>query len=223
MNVTDTSLFKNVKNETLKLIEHNVRVKQCSGKFVIVREESDDSPRFYIVKSGIVVISKTDTSGAEISLSLKKKGDPFGLFSIIDDKPRNGKAVTLCSSEYWTFNNSFIQSVLLKDINFSSNLLKCYAQYIRDANDFHTSSFYGGAQKKLLFQLLRIGEKKVGSNSMIIHHGVNQAVMSSFAGITRETVSREIKKLKINSILKINQQNQLELNVELANTMLEAG
>jgi len=223
MQIIETSLFKNVNSEMLNLTLKNVQLKNCLSKQIIIKEENLTSQNFYIIKSGIVVISKMDMNGTDVSVSIKKTGDPFGMFSVIDSLPSNGKAVALCATEYWSLSGSFIKEILLKDNNFSLNLLKFYANYIRNSNDFQTSSSFGGAQKKLLYQLMRIGEKEVGKDIIIINNYINQTVISSFAGVSRETVSREIQKLKKSSILKINDKKQLELNVKLATDLLNTG
>ena len=69
---------------------------------------------------------------------------------------------------------------------------------------------------------MRLGKKDKISNCIIISHDLNQNIMSSFAGITRETVSREIQKLKKCDILKVNEKNQLKLDISLATSLLEA-
>jgi len=223
MQIIETSLFENVNTETLNLILKNSQVKHCLSKHIIIREENLTAPNLYIIKSGVVVISKSDMNGTDVSISIKKTGDPFGIFSVVDDMPRNAKAVALCATEYWSLSGSFIKEILLKDTNFTLNLLKFYTNYIRNLNDFQTSSSFGGAQKKLLYQLMKIGEKKVGKDFIIINNYINQSVISSFAGVTRETTSREIQKLKKSHILKVNSKKQLELDIKLATILLDTG
>ena len=223
MQIIETSLFENVNTETLNLILKNSQVKHCLSKHIIIREENLTAPNLYIIKSGVVVISKSDMNGTDVSISIKKTGDPFGIFSVVDDMPRNAKAVALCATEYWSLSGSFIKEILLKDSNFTLNLLKFYTNYIRNLNDFQTSSSFGGAQKKLLYQLMKIGEKKVGKNFIIINNYISQSVISSFAGVTRETTSREIQKLKKSHILKVNSKKQLELDIKLATILLDTG
>jgi CRP-like cAMP-binding protein len=223
MQIIETSLFENVNNEILNLTLKNVQVKHCLSKQVIIKEENLISQNLYIIKSGMVVISKMDMNGTDVSVSVKKTCDPFGMFSVIDGLPSNGKAVALCATEYWSLSASFIKEILLKDNNFSLNLLKFYTNYIRNLNDFQTSSSFGGAQKKLLYQLMKIGEKKVGKDFIVINNYISQSVISSFAGVTRETTSREIQKLKKSHILKVNSKRQLELDIKLATILLDTG
>ena len=223
MQLIETSLFENVSTKILNLTLKNSQVNQCLSKHIIIREENLTAPNLYIIKSGVVVISKSDMNGTDVSISIKKTGDPFGTFSVVDDMPTNAKAVALCATEYWSLSGSFIKEILLKDSNFTLNLLKFYTNYIRNLNDFQTSSSFGGAQKKLLYQLMKIGEKKIGKDFIIINNYINQSVISSFAGVTRETTSREIQKLKKSHILKVNSKKQLELDIKLATILLDTG
>lgn len=222
MEITDTNLFKNVKADILDLVLKNTTLKHSYTKAVIVAEESLSSPNLFIIKSGLVVISKTNKNGSEVSLSIKKKGDHFGQFSIFYEKPVNGKAFSLIETEYWILNGSFLKSVLLKNVDFLFNLLRQTTENLKTANECRSSNITGGAQKKLLYQLMRLGKKDKISNYITISHDLNQNIMSSFAGITRETVSREIQKLKKCDILIVNEHNQLRLDVGLATNLLEA-
>ena len=222
MEITDTNLFKNVKADILDLVLKNTTLKHSYTKAVIVAEESLSSPNLFIIKSGLVVISKTNKNGSEVSLSIKKKGDHFGQFSIFYEKPVNGKAASIIETEYWILNGSFLKSVLLKNLDFTFNLLKETTENLKASNDCRSSNISGGAQIKLLYQLMRLGKKDKINNCITISHDLNQNIMSSFAGITRETVNREIQKLKKCDILIVNEQNQLRLDVSLANALLEA-
>jgi len=222
MEITDTRLFKNVNADILDLVSKNTFLKHSYSKGVIVAEETLYSPNLFIIKSGLVVISKTNKNGSEVSLSIKKKGDHFGQFSIFYEKPVNGKAASIIETEYWILNGSFLKSVLLKNLDFTFNLLKETTENLKASNDCRSSNISGGAQIKLLYQLMRLGKKDKINNCITISHDLNQNIMSSFAGITRETVSREIQKLKKCDILIVNEQNQLRLDVDLATTLLEA-
>ena len=222
MEITETNLFKNVKADILDLVLKNISFKNSYSKDIIVGEETLYSPNLFIIKSGLVVISKTHKNGSEVSLSIKKKGDHFGQFSIFYEKPVNAKAVSLIETEYWILNGLFLKSVLLKNVDFTFNLLKETMENLKAANECRTSNVSGGAQKKLLYQLMRLGKKDKISNYITISHDLNQNVMSSFAGITRETVSREIQKLKKCDVLIVNEKKQLRLDIDLATTLLEA-
>ena len=222
LNLLDAHLFKNIDLYITDLILSNTILKSVKSKEIIVSEDNITTPNMYIVNSGVVMISKTDTHGNEKGLSLKKAGDVFGYLSIVDKGPRNGRAIALINSKYWVLEGSFIQKVLLKDAQFNLNLMKVYTNHIRNCDDNNSPVHGKTAQKKLLFQMLKMGDISNESNLCTINSYISQTIMSSFAGLARETVSREINKLKLMRILVIDDQHNMQFNVKKAESILLA-
>lgn len=220
MNLFDINLFNNVEKSIVDLIPRYASIKLINPKEIIVYEDDIESSNMYILNAGVVMISKTDSQGNEKALSLKKAGEVFGYLSIIDQAPRNSRAIALINSKYWVIDGSFVQNVLLKDAQFNLNLMKVYTSYIRNYDDNNSPAHGKTAQKKLLFQMLKIGDISNESCLCTINSYISQTVMSSFAGLARETVSREINKLKLMEILVIDDQHNMHLNVKKAETIL---
>ena len=226
MELLDTSLFRDISPEIINHIKDNFYIKTYNQKQTIITEETLEGNEIqnhslYIVKSGLVVISKLNMSGEEVSIDLKNIGDCFGMVSVIDNKPRTIRAVALSRSEIWVISPYFIKKNLLNNNQFTLNLLKEFAKYVRGATSFYRYSASGGAQKKLLFHLLKIGKFSSNSQKFFIYPHLTHTIISSFAGLSRETVTREIKKLKKLSILKVNRNRQLELDIRSAKKLLE--
>ena len=119
------------------------------------------------------------------------------------------------------YKKDYSENYLLNNNQFTLNLLKEFAKYVRGATSFYRYSASGGAQKKLLFHLLKIGKFSPNSKKFFIYPHLTHTIISSFAGLSRETVTREIKKLKKLSILKVNRNRQLELDIRSAKKLLE--
>ena len=220
LDLFDVNLFKNLEKDLIDLLSRKAFLKIIKQKETVVFEDDISTPNLYIVNSGVIIISKTDQLGNEKALSLKKDGEPFGYLSIIDEGPRFGKASALIDSKYWVLEGSFVKNQLLKDVQFNLNLMKVYTAYIRNCDDLNGPTYGKSAQKKLLFQLLRIGDISNESGLCTIDSYINQTVMSSFSGLARETVSREIKKLKLMKIIIIDHQNNMVLNVKEVESIL---
>ena len=77
------------------------------------------------------------------------------------------------------------------------------------------------ALQKILSQLLRIGIYTKDTNSVLVHNKINQAIISNFSGVSEETVSREVKKLKNQSIIKLDINKNLIVNCNKANDLLK--
>lgn len=67
-----------------------------------VFSEGDQGHQAYIVSSGQVRISMRGVDGADLTLAAVHRGELFGEFALIDDKPRSASAVALRDSELIT-------------------------------------------------------------------------------------------------------------------------
>ena len=177
----------------------------------------------YILKSGAVAIVKTDLDGSETFLSLKKSKDVFGHLSVVDYKPRNGKCITLTDCEYWRIEGFFVKKFLLQNIQFNLNLLNVLTSHIRMTDNYISMAMNNSAQKKILFKLLVLGDISNDGSKCIIKSYINQSVISSFTGLARETVSREIRKLKEMGIIEVNNGNNMSLDIKKVENLLEKG
>jgi len=222
MDLLEVDLFANLKHEAFKNIADNVIIKKNRAKSIIVCEDQLEEPALYILKSGTIVITKTDLNGYELSLSIKKPGDTFGFLSIIDGEPRNGKAICLTDCECWVLGSTILKELFMYNSTFNLNLIKIYADFIRSSDRFHYSMVGKTAQKKTIFQLLKIGNVSDDVNITIINSYITHNIISSFAGISRETVSREINKLKAMGIITIKNKKTLCVQIDRAQHLLEA-
>ena len=90
-------------------------------------------------------------------------------------------------------------------------------------DDYISMAINKSAQKKILFKLLVLGDISNDGSKCTIKSYINQSVISSFTGLARETVSREIRKLKEMGIIEVNSVNNMSLDIEIAENLLEKG
>ena len=220
MEIKDISLFRgNDKNFYIKASE-NLILNRCKSKFVFFNEGDVNNFEAYILKSGIVILSKTNRFGIETSVDVRYAGEIFGWSSLLDNISRTAKITALVDCEYWRIPKSFFND-LVENRFFNQNLLKYYSNYVRINENFITFSNSGAVIDKLLFQLLRLGVMNKKEGISIIHNKFSQAIIASFAGISRETVSRTVKILKEKNILEFDNCKNIHINVRLAHKFLE--
>ena len=71
--------------------------------------------------------------------------------------------------------------------------------------------------------MLVLGDISNDRSKCNIKSYINQSIISSFTGLVRETVSREIRKLKEMGIIEVNNGNNMRLDIEKAENLLEKG
>ena len=221
MNFFDLRLFHGIDKVFLEKIFENSILKKSKAKSTIFAEDAREDQCTFILKSGIVIISKTNHLGQETSVDIKYPDDIFGWASFIDNGPRAGTATTVVDSEYWIINSSGT-SLLLKNSTFNQNLMIYLTRYIRISEEFISNAHNNRADEKVLFQLLRLGVK-VDMHTTFINNKINQTIIASFAGTSRETVSRVLGQLKKLGILKFDQDKNLIINYVEAKKLLNKG
>ena len=216
MDLLNNKLFNNLEEELINLIPANSILKKNKKQKIVVHEGELDNPDLYIVKSGIIIVQKTDLNGKETFLSLKKSNDVFGYLSVIDCKPRNGKSRALTNCEYWQIDGFFVKKFLLQNIQFSFNLMNILTSYIRMTDNYISNAVNKSAQKKILFKLLTLGDISNNGSKCIIKSYIKHAIISNFTGLSRETISREIHRLKEMGIIEVDNGNDMRLDTEKA-------
>ena len=81
------------------------------------------------------------------------KGDCFGEIAIIDQKLRSASILCAENVKLGVFTSSFVQNVLLKDINICTNLLAKFSNIIRKMNTQVFNLVTASAKKRLLFHI----------------------------------------------------------------------
>ena len=218
MNFFELRLFQGIEKIFLEKILDNSILKKSKAKSVIFVEDTFEGEHTFILKSGIVVISKTNHLGQETSVDIKYSEDIFGWASFIDNGPRTGTATAIVDSEYWVIDSSNT-SLLLNNIKFNQNLMARLTKYIRISEEFISNAHTNRADEKVLFQLLRLGFK-VDIDTLIINNRINQTIIASFAGVSRETVSRVLGQLKELDVLKFDQNKNLIIDTAKTKKLL---
>lgn len=215
MKIEEIPLFHGNDKSFYEKASKHLLLKKCSSKSIIFNEDEFLKNGSYILKSGIVVISKMNQFGAETSVGVKYSGELFGWSTSIDDGATSGMATAIIDSEYWLVPHLFVRD-LLENKYFTKNLLKYLMNYIRTNENFITNVHSTSALEKVLFQILRISVPNNSNDTSTLHYSFNQGIISSFAGVSRETVSRVMKTLKIKKILKLDKHKNIIIDLTLA-------
>jgi CRP-like cAMP-binding protein len=90
-----------------------------------------------------------------------------------------------------------------------------FTRVVRSANQQIFSLATANARKRLLLQIVRLSTINKNDPSIIaLEQGLSHTAIGSFAGISRETVSRLIGDLKNDGVIWINESGQIEMNIE---------
>lgn len=208
MNFLELPIFKDLDKSFLERISKDVVLKKCTPKNVIFDEGTFDDFETFFLKSGIIIVTKTNRFGLETAVDIKYPSDFFGWASIIDKGPRTGRAVAITNCEYWVIPAS-TASLLLSNIDFTLNFMPLLTGYIRKHENLIKNIYTKKSDEKILSQLFRIGVLDENNLTIKIHNKITHSIIGSISGVSRETVTRVLNKLKKLSIVSLDNQKNL--------------
>ena len=216
------NIFENCEETLLEKIQNNLKIKEEKSGTTILNQ-GDETKNLYIIIDGTLLITQLAEDGKVVSLELLKKGQCFGEIAIIDGAPRSASVTSLGDVKLGSLSESFVKETLMNDLNFTKSLLLRFSRIVRDANIQIFSLITANARKRLLLQLVRLS-KMIQDNphERVVEKGLSHTAIGSFAGISRETVTRIIGELKSDQVLSTNQNGEIVLNVEAVSTELQS-
>lgn len=169
-------------------------VSSYTARAVIVSESDLDDDVFFVLDGHARAATFTD-NGREMFYSDLPAGDSFGMFAAIDGKPRSTNVFAKEPSKIARMSAHNFKEVLYtnRDVNhafmiYMINLIRHLSNRVTEATTLST-------EQRLCAQLLRICEKS-GPNQAFIEKLPTQQELAVLISSQRESVGREMSKLK---------------------------
>ena len=160
-------------------------------------------------------INDLTEDGKIVGLELVKSGGSFGEMSAIDGSKRSASVISLGAVKLGIINYTFFRNNILEDADFCRSLLVKFTRIVRRSNQQIFSLATANARKRLLLQMVRLSSiDKTNPTVMVLEKGLSHNAIGSFAGISRETVTRLISELKLSNIIWSSETGNLEMNIE---------
>ncbi len=181
--------------------EELLRVSACkTGKIYkkgqVIFEEGDTLNGVYCVKDGVCKLTKLSENGKDQVVKLVVKGGLLGKRSLVTDQVTNLSAVALNDMEMCFIPKSEIMSDLVKNPNFTMNVLKNMAEELKDADN----SLVNMAQKSvkqrmaeiLMYLNTNFGKDEDGYLSIVL----SREDYASIVGTATESAIRILSQFK---------------------------
>ena len=212
--IKKVDVFSNCNEELLKNVVDNLRVRDEKAGITILNQ-GDDTKSLYLILGGTLSVTQLAIDGKIVSLELSKKGQCFGEIAIIDGSPRSASVISLTDVKLGILPEKFVNETLMSDKVFLKSLLLRFAGIVRSANTQIFSLITANARKRLVLQLVRLSKMVQGNpHFRIVEKGLSHTAIGSFAGISRETVTRLIGELKADNVISSNENSEILLHVE---------
>lgn len=173
-------------------------------KDAVVFFENEEGDSFFMIVEGRIKVTILGDDGREIILSMLGPGDFFGEMALLDNEPRSATAIAAEDTELLCLHRSEFQEVATKR-TITAGLIKVLTQRLRRAN--HQISTLAlldvyGRVARVILDMAREEGRRLKDGRIAFRRATHQEIANRI-GTTRETVTRMLKDLERQGMIKI--------------------
>jgi len=213
-----TSLFLNsrtsgeiISEDLRSLLESLGRTRHVDKNDFIFREGSD-AQEIYIIKSGLVQVTKLTADGKELILRICRKSDIVGELTLFSDNPKyllSGKA--LQPTDVLVIQKDILEETLLSNQSLAFEFMRWTHNHMRKFQSKIRDLLLNGKKGALYSTLIRLSNSygiKMEDGILIDLILTNQD-LAKFCAATRESVNRMLGKLRKDGIISIEKSGKI--------------
>lgn len=166
--------------------------------------EGDISETLYILNEGRMKLSKITKEGKEQILHILSAGDFFGELNLFGKKHlSNFSAFAVADTKICTLTKNQMDSILKENPDIAIKILSGVTDRLGETENLAQNLATKDIEARIAFILLefsrKYGDEKDGD--IYVKVPINREEMANYAGVTRETMSRKLKKLETMNII----------------------
>jgi len=208
-----TSLGKCLSEAQMEILAKSVIEKKYrAGQFIV--GDGQEIRDFYIVASGTIKMSKSSHDGKEQILCLLGPGQLFGMCAVFSDYIFPANAMTLEKSTLLVIPDTVLKDLAREDPTILFNMLFILSSRLKEAMLLIESLSLMEVPKRVAYFLLFSNLKHACSEGAIAKLTISQRELSKILGTSPETISRVLKKLAGENIIRVTGRNIRILDCE---------
>ncbi|WP_040206192.1 Crp/Fnr family transcriptional regulator [Neobacillus jeddahensis] len=209
--VTAVPVFKGLPVVDLQLIQKVTKSRNfLKGEYIF--REGDHSETLFVVKKGLIKLTKTSAEGKEQIVRLLFPGEFFGLFSLLKDERHymNAEAVgesdtVICSID----KNDFLKT-MEHNAGLSYRFLLALNDRLYEADE--SVGFLGLMEvEQRLARALILFHDKLNEGNGIFSLPITKKDLASYIGTTPESVSRKLLAFMSQKLIAMNGRRQIQI------------
>ncbi|PLX69057.1 MAG: Crp/Fnr family transcriptional regulator [Denitrovibrio sp.] len=203
--LADLIIFETTEEKDIARLASFCKVKKFL-KDEVVFHKGDVGTDLYAVLSGVFRVVIIDDKGDEIILAYVKPGEIVGEMSMIDGLGRTGTLISDGESEISLMPRKAFNEIMQKDFNVSLYLMETLTERLRKADELIESLAFLNVKERIikyLLESLEAGAEPV--DSYYTAKKYTHQELSNLIGASRESVTKCLKILTLEGIVKLKQ------------------
>ncbi len=197
-------LFSELNDQALASLER-LAARRKYPKDTVVFFENEEGDSLFMILEGRIKVTILGDDGREIILTMLGAGDLFGEMALLDNEPRSATAIAVEESELLLLNRNDFQTAIIDNPAISTALVKVLSTRLRRAN--HQISTLAlldvyGRVARVIMDMAREEGRRLKDGRIAFRRATHQEIANRI-GTTRETVTRMLKDLERQGLVKI--------------------
>lgn len=197
-------LFSRVDRASLERLR-GISRKRRYGRGSPIFFEGDPGDCLVIIASGVVKIHKAAEDGRQKILAILEAGDFFGEMGVLDGAPRSAAAEALSDCEVLILDRNRFLDLLKTTPGLATDVALALAERLRRTNEDLERLAFRDARGRVVEALLQLSRAHGEKTSLGVRLTVRltHQELASYAGVTRETVTRVLAELQDSRLVSV--------------------
>lgn len=197
-------MFENLDYDELVAISNKIKHKSFEKGELIFRE-GNISDVLYFVSTGRIKIYKYTKDGKEQILHILSEGDFFGELNLLKSTIYNFNAKAIDKTNICTLTKQEFKNIMIQNPEISIKLLESVGNRLSEAENLAQNLATNDIDSRMAYLILDLTEKYGISDEkyLSVKLPLSREEMANYIGITRETISRKLKKFEGEGLIKL--------------------
>lgn len=218
-----TSLFPAINilsDEEIENLKSNFQVLKLSKKDILFQEGGSNN-HLYLLKSGLIKLSKDLKNKRSIILKISTPGDLIGLMSQFGDNKFEYSAAAIVESEVYYIDIKLFKSIIENNGKYAIVLMNILCAENTAIFNRIVIQNHKQLPGKLADILLYFSEKIYSSDSFVLP--LTRSELAELAGTTKESFIRTLTEFKNDKIIEIDNKSIKIISFEILKTLSRIG
>ena len=197
-------IFENLNDEELLEIVKTINHKEYI-KGDIIFTEGNVANTLYFINEGKIKLYKYTKDGKEQILHILSEGDFFGELDLIKPSEYGFNSKAIISSKICTLTKDEMKDIMMRNPVIGIKVLETVGERLSKVENLVQNLATNDVDSRMAYLLTNLIEEYGESieKNISIKLPLSREDMASFIGVTRETISRKLKKFEDEKLIKI--------------------
>lgn len=171
----------------------------------MIFSEGGTAKTLYFVNEGKIKLYKYTKDGKEQILHILSEGDFFGELNLLKESEYGFNAQAIGKCKICTLSKYELKDILLSKPKIAIKILEVMGERLSKIENLAQNLARNDIDARFSYLLLDLAEKhgEVELDNINIDLPINREEMANYIGVTRETISRKLKKFESEGLIKV--------------------